>query len=195
MEATSESRGGTLSPVLSISGAVGRLVCASFSVSVVSNIRAIPAFRNHLDAKTIILAELKRTYLMRLDAREDTMMSITFFTLNDNGELEPFEIEKDLVGELKLLREDHSLYFNLDVEHEIIPLCDLVNTRARSKGIRNANSLMAAAAEGTQAKRDPITISRWNDALWRVEDGNSTLVNARISEWTNIPCRKSPSKA
>ncbi|MCZ7940565.1 hypothetical protein [Agrobacterium salinitolerans] len=121
-------------------------------------------------------------------------MSIVFFSLNENGQLEPFEVEPDVASGLDGLPEDHSKYFDLVDGYEVIPLDKLVSSRARAKGIRNANSFMAAAAAGTMPKRQPISISPLEGDLFKVDDGNSTLINARLSGWTSIPCRRSPTE-
>ncbi len=89
---------------------------------------------------------------------------------------------------LARLPDDPSLYFDLGEPHVMIPLGQLVNARARDRGIINANRHMLAAAKGNE-KRKPLTVRPLENALWLVMDGNSTLLNARHSKWQTIPCR------
>ncbi|WP_426289731.1 hypothetical protein ACN9MC_35085 (plasmid) [Ensifer adhaerens] len=94
----------------------------------------------------------------------------------------------EIAASLAWLPDDPSLYFDLREAHLLIPLAHLVNTRARERGIVNANRHMLAAANGRQEKRKPLTVRALGDELWLVVDGNSTLLNARHSNWRAIPC-------
>lgn len=115
-------------------------------------------------------------------------MTIEYLTVDSEGALAPAD-EIDGVGlKLQRLEDNPNLYFDLSQAHTLIPLPQLINTRAREKGIANANKLMQEAAKGTQAKRKPISVRSWDEKLWLVMDGNSTLVNARFSGWQAIPC-------
>jgi len=119
-------------------------------------------------------------------------LSTAFFSIDENGNIEPFEFDLEVAQGLEHLPEEHCRYFNLEEAYEVMPLESLVSSRARTKGIKNANSFMAAAAAGTMEKRKPISISGLGGGLFKVEDGNSTLINARFSGWTSIPCRHVP---
>ncbi|MEI3855979.1 MULTISPECIES: hypothetical protein [Ensifer] len=97
-------------------------------------------------------------------------------------------MNQEIVAALARLPDDPALYFDLGEPHLLIPLEQLVNARARERGIVNANRHMVAAAKGNQEKRKPLTVRALGNELWLVVDGNSTLLNARHSNWRAIPC-------
>ncbi|WP_224393565.1 hypothetical protein [Ensifer adhaerens] len=97
-------------------------------------------------------------------------------------------LNEQIAAELTALPDDPALYFDLCGAHLLIPLDKLVNTRARDKGIVNANRHMQGGAKGNPKKRKPLTVRALDNALWLVVDGNSTLINARYSNWRAIPC-------
>ncbi|MBD9509114.1 hypothetical protein IB265_20295 [Ensifer sp. ENS10] len=115
-------------------------------------------------------------------------MSLKYFTLRPDGAVVEIELNQDIAATLARLPDDPSLYFDLGEPHLLIPLKQLVNARARERGIVNANRHMLAAAKGNQEKRKPLTVHSLDNALWLVVDGNSTLLNARHSKWRAIPC-------
>ena len=115
-------------------------------------------------------------------------MSPKFLTLQPGGAVGEFALNPEIAAALARLPDDPSLYFDLGEEHLLIPLEQLVNARARERGIVNANRHMLAAANGRQGKRKPLTVRALGRELWLVVDGNSTLLNARHSNWRAIPC-------
>ena len=115
-------------------------------------------------------------------------MSLKYFTLRPDGAVVEIELNQDIAATLARLPDDPSLYFDLGEPHLLIPLEQLVNARARERGIVNANRHMLTAAKGNQEKRKPLTVQSLDNALWLVVDGNSTLLNARHSKWRAIPC-------
>ncbi|MCY1335272.1 hypothetical protein D9M68_468120 [compost metagenome] len=115
-------------------------------------------------------------------------MSLKYPALRPDGAVVENEFDQELTATLARLPDDHSLYFDLSEPHLLIPLQQLVNARARERGIVNANRHMVAAAKGSLEKRKPLTVQSLGDELWLVVDGNSTLLNARHSGWRAIPC-------
>ncbi|WP_104666923.1 hypothetical protein [Ensifer adhaerens] len=111
-----------------------------------------------------------------------------YLTLGTDGALAQIELNREIAALLSRLPDDPALYFNLDEPHVMIPLGQLVNARARERGIINAHRHMLSAATGKE-KRNPLTVRPLGDELWLVVDGNSTLLNARHSKWQTIPCR------
>jgi ppGpp synthetase/RelA/SpoT-type nucleotidyltranferase len=69
-----------------------------------------------------------------------------------------------------------------------IELSQLVPTRARTKGIVNANTLMRQAYDEQIEKRAPISVELGEKNRYVIQDGNSTYANAVLSEWREIPC-------
>lgn len=115
-------------------------------------------------------------------------MSLKYPTLRPDGAVVEIKLDQDIAATLARLPDDPSLYFDLGEPHLLIPLEQLVNARARERGIVNANRHMLTAAKGNQEKRKPLTVQSLDNALWLVVDGNSTLLNARHSKWRAIPC-------
>jgi hypothetical protein len=115
-------------------------------------------------------------------------MSLKYPTLRPDGAVVEIKLDQDIAATLARLPDDPSLYFDLGEPHLLIPLEQLVNARARERGIVNANRHMLAAAQGNQEKRKPLTVQSLDNALRLVVDGNSTLLNARHSKWRAIPC-------
>ena len=115
-------------------------------------------------------------------------MSPKFLTLQPGGAVGEFAFDGETAAMLVSLPDDPSLYFDLGDPHLMVPLEHLVNARARERGIINANRHMLASANGRQEKRKPLTVRPLGNELWLVVDGNSTLLNARHSNWRAIPC-------
>ncbi|HEV7323301.1 MAG TPA: hypothetical protein VGO04_32255 [Ensifer sp.] len=114
--------------------------------------------------------------------------SLKYPTLQPDGAVVESQLNREIAATLVRLPDDPSLYFDLSEPHLLIPLEQLVNARARERGIVNANRHMLAAAKGNQEKRKPLTVQSLGNELWLVVDGNSTLLNARHSRWRAIPC-------
>lgn len=89
---------------------------------------------------------------------------------------------------LKVLPEDQVAYFEHLEGVVVLPLAQLMPTRARPKGVRNANVLMKQALDENGPKRGPISVS-WHEQIGRyiILDGNSTFLNAAFSGWFCIP--------
>ena len=90
------------------------------------------------------------------------------------------------------LPEAPDAYFEESSRATLIPLSDLVSTRLRPKGVRNAARLMRDAAAGAADRRAPIRVARAREGSWLVLDGNSTVAVARLSGWRSIPCLVDP---
>lgn len=86
-----------------------------------------------------------------------------------------------------LLPDAPERYFLLAEAHKMIPVGDLVLSRARPKGIANAVALMASAYEGKTAKRIPIQVRTFSADRFLVVDGNSTCIIATAAGWAAIP--------
>lgn len=116
-------------------------------------------------------------------------ISLRYPALRPDGAVVEIEFNQEIAASLARLPDDPSLYFDLSEPHLLVPLEQLVNARARERGIVNANRHMVAAAKGSLEKRKPLTVQALGNELWLVVDGNSTLLNARHSAWRAIPCR------
>lgn len=81
-------------------------------------------------------------------------------------------------------------YFEKVSDSMLLPLDQLISTRLREKGVRNAFRLMEKAARGETPKRAPLTVASRTDGKWDIVDGNSTVAVARASGWSSIPCRE-----
>jgi ppGpp synthetase/RelA/SpoT-type nucleotidyltranferase len=76
-------------------------------------------------------------------------------------------------------------YFIKNSKTLTIPVKSIQPTRARKKGVLNANKFMRKAYDGEIERRKPISIYK-RDGKWYAYDGNSTLVNAIVSGWKTI---------
>lgn len=117
-----------------------------------------------------------------------TKMSARYLTLRSDGAVWETELSQEIAAALVTLPDDPSLYFDLGEAHLFIPLDQLVNARMRERGIVNANRHMQTASKCNQGKRKPLTVRALGNGLWLVVDGNSTLINARHSNWRAVPC-------
>jgi hypothetical protein len=81
---------------------------------------------------------------------------------------------------------DLDKYFNRPPGATEIDLAMLVPIRARMAGIQKARELMRLAGEGRHPKRDPISILRVDEDIFRILDGNSTYAVAKSSNWPRI---------
>jgi hypothetical protein len=81
---------------------------------------------------------------------------------------------------------DLDRYFTRDEKTREYGLEVLESTRARPKGIRNANAYMWAAYQGDYPKRKPISLKDNGDGTYAIRDGNSTFANAQASKWETI---------
>jgi hypothetical protein len=78
-------------------------------------------------------------------------------------------------------------YFIRDRRTVMVPLDQMDTTRARPKGIRNAEKFMRRAYRGTAARRKPISLRRKANGRYEVLDGNSTTAIARRHRWKALP--------
>ncbi len=111
----------------------------------------------------------------------------------ENGTVTDFsDVESilSLIPEFSPLEEDAGAYFIPDPAAIDIPLSELISTRMRHDGVRNAANFMLLAAGGEKDKRKPISVSKRADGKWDVLDGNSTVAVARASRWHSIPCKQ-----
>jgi hypothetical protein len=96
----------------------------------------------------------------------------------------------NLLGEefqpLLALTDDLDLYFTHEGATRV-PTSALIPTRARPKGVRNANALMLKASQGEIPLRKPIAISSARVKGRRlIISGNATYLNAIFSGWTSV---------
>ena len=115
--------------------------------------------------------------------------AVHYRILNESGEVTQEELPEEILKQLPLLPYNPASYFDIDLDGTNIALDLLISSRARPQGILNAGFLMKKAADGLQPKRKPISVSAREDGAYVVNDGNSTLMNARISGWPDIPCK------
>lgn len=98
------------------------------------------------------------------------------------GEVEWFDYSKIDLEELPY---DLDRYFIKDADTKEIDLNLLEPTRAREKGVKNANKYMRMAYDGEIDRRKPISVYERNGEMF-VFDGNSTIANAKNSGWKTI---------
>jgi hypothetical protein len=99
--------------------------------------------------------------------------SVEFFDYS-NADLEklPYKLDK---------------YFTKPAGTVRIPLDKIKPTRAREKGVKNANKFMRDAYDGKMEKREPITVYKSaKKGHYILKDGNSTYANAKFSGWKDI---------
>jgi hypothetical protein len=112
----------------------------------------------------------------------------SFPTLTDSGAVIDHSLDEALTNSLARLPYGHDGYFVTGPNTFLVPVAALVFSRARPKGIANANSLMMRAAAGDHPPRAPITVRPFANTKWQVINGNSTAINALLSGWPDIPC-------
>ena len=98
------------------------------------------------------------------------------------GEVEWFDYSKIDLEELPY---ELDRYFIKDADTKEIDLNLLEPTRAREKGVKNANKYMRMAYDGEIDRRKPISVYERNGEMY-VFDGNSTIANAKNSGWKTI---------
>ena len=115
-------------------------------------------------------------------ADKDRMRSIISKSFAKGGEVEWFDYSKI---DLEPLPYDLDRYFIKDADTKEIDLKLLEPTRAREKGVKNANKYMRMAYDGEIDRRKPISVYERNGKMY-VFDGNSTIANAKNSGWKTI---------
>ena len=115
-------------------------------------------------------------------ADKDRMRSIISKSYAKGGEVEWFDYSKIDLEELPY---DLDRYFIKDADTKEIDLNLLEPTRAREKGVKNANKYMRMAYDGEIDRRKPISVYERNGKMF-VFDGNSTIANAKNSGWKTI---------
>ena len=120
-------------------------------------------------------------------------MVILFKCLNDKREIVADQLDAGIASQLLPLEGEVGDYFVIDAETVMLDVSVLVNTRARTKGIVNANRFMREAAKGQIERRAPISVAPLSDGYWEVLDGNSTVLNAILAGWGKLPCKVSKS--
>ena len=115
-------------------------------------------------------------------ADKDRMRSMISKSYARGGEVEWFDYSKIDLMELPY---DLDRYFIKDADTKEIDLNLLEPTRAREKGVKNANKYMRMAYDGEIDRRKPISVYERNGEMF-VFDGNSTIANAKNSGWKTI---------
>tara|TARA_Y100000592_G_scaffold101114_1_gene185604 strand:+ start:1558 stop:4521 length:2964 start_codon:yes stop_codon:yes gene_type:complete len=115
-------------------------------------------------------------------ADKDRMRSMISKSYSKGGEVEWFDYSKIDLEELPY---DLDRYFIKDADTKEIDLKLLEPTRAREKGVKNANKYMRMAYDGEIDRRKPISVYERNGKMY-VFDGNSTIANAKNSGWKTI---------
>jgi len=77
-------------------------------------------------------------------------------------------------------------YFTKGAKTIEVPMDKLSPTRAREKGIENAEKYMRMAYNGEMDKRKPISVYRTTNGRYKVADGNSTYAVAKKNGWKTI---------
>lgn len=115
-------------------------------------------------------------------------MQIIYKIIDEDGVVSSVELDELTAAKLNVLPDRPLDYFQIDDATFFLEVHLLVNSRAREKGIINANDFMGQAAMGFKEKRKPIKVERSAKGHWMVVDGNSTVINAIASGWSAIPC-------
>tara|TARA_R110002073_G_scaffold103488_1_gene234192 strand:- start:2788 stop:4359 length:1572 start_codon:yes stop_codon:yes gene_type:complete len=115
-------------------------------------------------------------------ADKDLLRSMVSKSFAKGGEVEWFDYSKIDLEELPY---DLDRYFIKDADTKEIDLKLLEPTRAREKGVKNANKYMRMAYDGEIDRRKPISVYERNGEMF-VFDGNSTIANAKNSGWKTI---------
>lgn len=115
-------------------------------------------------------------------ADKDRMRSMISKSYARGGEVEWFDYSKIDLMELPY---DLDRYFIKDADTKEVDLNLLEPTRAREKGVKNANKYMRMAYDGEIDRRKPISVYERNGKMY-VFDGNSTIANAKNSGWKTI---------
>lgn len=103
------------------------------------------------------------------------------------GALVQINLDDEQFQPLAKLPDDLEKYFLVSDTALLVGIPTLLPTRARPKGVKNANALMRDALNGKVPRRKPIEISRDVISGRRlVLDGNSTLLNALHSGWPKV---------
>jgi hypothetical protein len=113
------------------------------------------------------------------------MLSIA--VLLESGLVGEIEIHGDVTKALSRLPDRPDDYFEWTPNSQLIPVNQLIASHIRNDGVVNANKLLKSSAQNAGTKRQPITIRRFGDR-YLVLDGNSTLINAKFSDWAQVPC-------
>jgi hypothetical protein len=111
-----------------------------------------------------------------------SMISLSGKKFAEGGEVEWFDYSN--IG-LKELPFDLDRYFIKTPDTVEIDLDILEPTRAREKGVKNANKYMRMAYDMEIDRRKPISVYERDGRLF-VYDGNSTIANAKNSGWDSI---------
>lgn len=85
------------------------------------------------------------------------------------------------------LPEDPWKYFKKIPGTIMVAVSKLDTTRARPKGIKNAEKYMQLAYDGEHDVRKPITVRKKDGGRYDVVDGNSTTAIAKKNGWKKIP--------
>jgi len=115
------------------------------------------------------------------------MPAESFPILTRAGEVKYNRIDPAVLESFRPLPLQHDKYFVVGSTAKYISVSSLVFSRARLQGIANANVLMREAAAGHRSRRAPITVRALDDIRFCVIDGNSTAMNALLSDWPDIP--------
>jgi hypothetical protein len=113
----------------------------------------------------------------------------------DGTSISLLEIDLDALGASTDLPYEIDRYFIPTAGAELLPVANLITTRARPKGVANAAVLMRAAYAGQHPRRPPITVRPFRDGDFLVKDGNSTILNAIASGWPRILCLREDQSA
>jgi hypothetical protein len=111
----------------------------------------------------------------------------TILVRNPDGSVVKVGIMPEVVAAARTLPHAPDRYFLIEGA-TLIPVSDLVLSRARPEGIAHAVKLMSAAYRGEQSRRAPIKVQRCLDDTYLVLDGNSTTIIAMAAGWPVLPC-------
>ena len=75
-------------------------------------------------------------------------MIVSYQVLHASGGMQRVTLDQCLVSKLAVLPDEPSMYFEERPSMFLVPLAKLINSRARPKGIVNANGFMTKALTG-----------------------------------------------
>lgn len=109
----------------------------------------------------------------------------------ESGEIVNTSLDAEDFCQFEALKDEPTLYFELPPHTFFVPVPLLVLSRLRVEGAKSANRLMRDAAQGHCSKRSPIEVIQLDRDRRLVVDGNSTVTNALLSGWRQVPCLRS----
>lgn len=85
-------------------------------------------------------------------------------------------------------------FFDTSKDYSLINFENLVFSRIRPEGVKEASSRIKKAMLSQIEKRTPISVSKMPDGRYLIDDGNSTVFCLYMSGFRVFPCKVSEQK-